>query len=189
MLLLSGKPGSGKSVLTKTVLERLSREKSHDVDIQIFSFFCNNRKRPEESPVNVLKAYILQLLRRNPDEFARIRADCECLQEWDPGASDLFEPSFDNLWVIFEALMRPRQKTRFYCFLDAVDECKSELTESFLTRLVGLISSSRESRDSAGSFKLFMSGRPEWVIEMYVLELFQNPLEIVLFAGGSPERH
>lgn len=179
MLLLCGKAGSGKSVLAKTVLEKISAEaeKSSPDSVAVLFYFCNARKRPKDSVLNVLKAFIFQFLRANKAEFSRILENCDYLKsQWNPSKVEQFELSFDALWDIFITVLDSPQKTQFYCMIDAMDECEHDADqEKFIARLPKLFNAKRKA-----ALKFFISSRPDWMTETDVSQISHKPLEIIL---------
>ncbi|KAF2497249.1 hypothetical protein BU16DRAFT_354597 [Lophium mytilinum] len=183
MLLVYGKAGSGKSVLSKTVLGRIhaETEKSDPNSVVVLSYFCNSRKRPEESVLNVLKAFIFQFLRANKGEFRRLLENCDSLKsQWNPSNVGEFEFSFDALWDIFETVLDSPQKSRFYCIIDAMDECEHDDDKTkFMKRLPQLFNGKLKAE-----LKMLISSRPDWMTDWMTEKDFSHispkPLEISL---------
>lgn len=100
ILYLCGKPGAGKSVLTKTVLEHICQTGNRSEMAAILYYFCNNRKRPEESASNFLRAFIYQFLRKRKGIFRKLVESCSALECWDSSSPEEFEFTFEILWEI-----------------------------------------------------------------------------------------
>ena len=177
LLLLEGKAGSGKSVFTKTLWKTASQsiEKSKSKNAAVLSYFCNNRVRPQESCLEILRAFIYQYLRDDKSRFTEIYEKCNSLVDvWDPSQPDQFEFDMDKLLDVLATILNlPEQKT-IYCIVDAIDECQNdENLEKFIGQLPSLL-----KPNANAAVKLFISSRPDWIADNNFLQL--KPLKIVL---------
>ncbi|KAK3376549.1 hypothetical protein B0T24DRAFT_665473 [Lasiosphaeria ovina] len=181
-LLLTGKPGTGKSVLTKTIVERLysehGGEKTQDPGntAAVLSYFCSNRDRPGASGVNILQTFIFQYLWAEKSEFGRLTERCESLAPWDPFNADELKLSFNLLWDVFSSILDTTTKSHVYCIIDAMDECAhDDNANEFFRRLM-----TRPRKRDRAVMKLLVSGRPDWLRESGILRNYSttNPLEI-----------
>ncbi|KAF2814859.1 uncharacterized protein BDZ99DRAFT_472230 [Mytilinidion resinicola] len=177
MLLVCGKAGSGKSVLAKTVLGKIHAETEKSNSVAVLSYFCNSRKRPKESVLNVMKAFIFQFLRADKGEFRRLLENCDSLKsQWNPSNVEEFKFSFDALWDIFITVLDSPQKSQFYCMIDAMDECEYDADqEKFIMRLPKLFNGKLKAK-----LKFFISSRPDWMTENDFSQISPKPLEISL---------
>lgn len=154
VLHLYAKPGSGKSVLTKKALQRLENERSESNSDAILYYFCNNRRRPDESASNILRAFVHQFLRKQKSLFRHLAEISSALQDWDPTLPGDFEISLESLWDIFTSMIKISRVETFHCFIDGLDECEQKST----TELIGCLSEIMNSNDGP-VVKFFISSR------------------------------
>ncbi|KAK5994513.1 Vegetative incompatibility HET-E-1-like protein [Cladobotryum mycophilum] len=177
-LLVKGKPGSGKSVLVKTVVERLLTQSQRDgaSKIIVLSYFCNNRERPDESCSDILRNFIFQYLRTNKSEFGRLIERCESLGSWDRFQdAESFTLSFEALWDIFFTILDTTLAPETYCIIDAMDECaQDDTTKAFIEKLIALPTKSN------GATKLLLSARLDWMAEYDLSHISPEVVELRL---------
>jgi len=178
ILHLCGKPGTGKSVLTKTVLEQICQTDNRSEITSVLYYFCNNRKRPEESVSNFLRAFIYQFLRKRKDIFRRLVERCSVLECWDSSSPEEFEFTFEILWEIIVSMFNVSGVKKFYCFIDALDECGRESVKGFLGLLPKFLKAVH-----GPTVKLFISSRMDPIIQNEVALCSESPCSIQLNAN------
>lgn len=146
-LWIRGKPGSGKSTLTKFAVENARKAASETV----ISFFFNARGEDlEKSSLGMYQSLLFQILKAIPDlqmvlDLSRPVAQEESLR-WEK----------DDLQSLFEAAIKGLGQRRLTCFIDALDECEEGQIRdlvTFLERLGQLAISSQIH------FHVFLSSR------------------------------
>ena len=146
-LWIRGKPGSGKSTLTKFAVENARKATSETV----ISFFFNARGEDlEKSTRGMYQSLLFQILKAIPDlqivlDRFRPVAQEESLK-WEE----------DDLQSLFESAIKRLGQRRLTCFIDALDECEEGQIRdlvAFLERLGQLAISSQIH------FYVFLSSR------------------------------
>ena len=122
-----------------------------------------------------MRAFIYQFLKKNSSEFRRIMKSCPSLESWDSSHADTFEFEFDTLWEVFRSVLQSPRKSRFYCVIDAMDECGRDSANDFLSRLPELFKSSRSA-----VLKFYISSRPVPAILTELSEISPSPRAITL---------
>ncbi|KAF3935394.1 hypothetical protein ABW20_dc0102263 [Dactylellina cionopaga] len=164
LLILEGKAGSGKSVLTKTIRKKAKDTASSDTTV--LSYFCNNRMRPAEACTNILKAFICQYLRENKSDFTTLAEECASMtHDWKASTIEKFLLKFDVLLDIFSTILRISEKKTIYCIVDAIDECErdDDEMEKFTNQLKDLV-----KNQSGTAVKFYVSTRPDWIKDLDV---------------------
>ncbi|OTA22770.1 hypothetical protein BTJ68_13924 [Hortaea werneckii EXF-2000] len=145
LLLITGYAGCGKSVLISAICRSLDEKPQHDT--LLCSYFCgtNNEHRPDIS--QILKGLIYQLLdeRRKLSELTRKSIDSLFSEP---------DPSFGELWAVFERLVSHQQISSICLIVDAVDECKQNDVERFLGSLFVLMGAMK------GRLKVLLACQP-----------------------------
>lgn len=140
MLHVFGNAGCGKSVLAKHILATLDDDsdvqRSHRVDV--LYYFCNNRKRNNETASLIVLSMICQLLTRNADLVDDIskRVGVQNLRSW---ARNPHKLSFDSLWAIFSSAIYCSGYDIVYCVIDGLDECENESSCHLYSRLYTML--------------------------------------------------
>lgn len=122
-----------------------------------------------------MRAFIYQFLKKNSSEFRRIMKSCPSLASWDSSYADTFEFDSDMLWEVFCSVLQSPSKSRFYCVIDAMDECGGDSAQDFLSRLPELFKSSRSA-----VLKFYISSRPVPAIRTELSEISPSPRTITL---------
>ncbi|KAK4205591.1 hypothetical protein QBC40DRAFT_291622 [Triangularia verruculosa] len=137
------------------------------------------RERPEESSLNILRAFIFQYLWTDRSIFSHLTNRCESLATWDPFNPDAFKLTFNVMWAVFSLILDTTTKSHIYCVIDAVDECaQDDTTGKFLNLLM-----TYSKKGYGDALKLLISGRPDWQQESGILSQFTSkkpPLEVRL---------
>ncbi|KAI7262959.1 hypothetical protein KC343_g2861 [Hortaea werneckii] len=145
LLLITGYTGCGKSVLTSAICRSLDEDPQNDT--LLCCYFCgtNNEHRPDIS--QILKGLIYQLLdeRRKLSESTRKSIDSLFSEP---------DPSFGELWAVFERLASHPQIGSIYLIVDAIDECKQNDVKRFLESLFVLM------RAMKGRLKALLACQP-----------------------------
>lgn len=136
-----GKPGSGKTVLSRHVLEALQGINS----TQLLYCFCNNRDNPNQTAPDILGAMIHQFISDRKYLFPLVFEQfCRSIPSPWP---------LESLWDIFLVLVDLAQLDVVYCIIDALDECETESVSDLLS----LIS---DMARGVKKVKFFLTSRP-----------------------------
>lgn len=154
-----GKPGSGKTVLSRHVLETL-QEIDSDIESQVLYCFCNNRDNPNQTALDILGAMIHQFLSARNSLFPLIISKRQgILQKM--SKSDTSSWSLESLWEIFLILVNSEQLDVVYCVIDALDECEAESVSDLLSLISDeVVNSSKHASGGAARVKFFLTSRP-----------------------------
>lgn len=129
---IRGKPGAGKSTLTKFVYRTVKQ------DSDAVSFFFNGRGHDlEKSAEGMYRSLLFQLLRKFPD-LKKVFDKPYLLHS--ASTSD-FEWDIKVLQMMFHEVVAGLGDRKIFCFIDALDECnESEVEEivEYLERLENL---------------------------------------------------
>ncbi|KAL0636337.1 hypothetical protein Q9L58_004684 [Maublancomyces gigas] len=145
-----GKPGSGKTVLSRHVLEAL-REANPDTT-ELLYCFCNNRDNPNQTAPDILGAMIHQFLSHKKSLLPII------MNKRQVSRSMLW--SLESLWEIFLILVDTAQLDVVYCFVDALDECEAESVSDLLALVSDVANSSKSLVGRVVKVKFFLTSRP-----------------------------
>ena len=162
ILLVSGKPGCGKSVLARYVTEELPgilRQRQifeNGGPFRIAYFFFNDRgERVEKTTAGMLRALLYQILHDNPFLFSSIRImdEFEKLKGKSPG----FEWPLHVLKDLFLSLKNHKVVATFYLIIDSLDESEAEHSASEVLQVLQELCSGT----MMCNFKVFLTSRPE----------------------------
>jgi hypothetical protein len=154
VLLCSGRPGSGKTILSSLVVDRLCNQFAGDSTVGIAFLYCNYEQGGQK-PENLVSSLLYQLLRRLPlvpAEFLSLDHDL---------AGITTPPSVRDLLHLLEILVT--KLSRLYIVIDALDELSSSTRRLLLsgilelqaTQHVNLFSTSRPLPDVVKRFEPF----------------------------------
>ncbi|CAI6099559.1 unnamed protein product [Clonostachys chloroleuca] len=142
---LQGKPGSGKSVLTREVLENIWAETkkvpAQKRDTAVLYYFFNNRSRPAESGLDCLRALIHQFMSERKSDYPQLAKACHILQS--KNFSDSQSWSYLSLWRVFQTMVHTFKFSTVFCIIDALDECEKDTAKSLVSNMLELMSLSK----------------------------------------------
>ncbi|KAI5921697.1 ankyrin [Camillea tinctor] len=118
-LWIKGKPGTGKSVMMKYLLQHERRSKTNDI---IISFFFNARGSIlERTTEGLYRSLLFQLLRAIPNQ----EIDYESLRPLQLLSENKPWP-LEGLKEAFGSIIEQLGSCRVVCFIDALDECPED---------------------------------------------------------------
>ncbi|KAJ3456350.1 hypothetical protein MRS44_016373 [Fusarium solani] len=152
LLWISGGPGRGKTVLSLFLNEE-AEKLCEETENRLLFYFCRSQDERHNSPINVLRSLIYQIL-----EFSIDGPEVqEVLQYFDtPEKIQFALSSFECLWTVLEKLFAQPELPKVFCIIDGVDECHS--SHQLVERLYGYCKLQAPNNDSAG-LRLAMIGR------------------------------
>ncbi|KAL8863359.1 MAG: hypothetical protein Q9178_000039 [Gyalolechia marmorata] len=155
-LWISADPGCGKSVLSKSLIDRdLSESQAHRV---CYFFFKDNED--QNSLTLALCALIHQLFTDQPGLIQH------AIPSWEK-AGNIVQREADELWRILLSASRDEKAGRTICVLDALDECREDDQQRLITMLAAF-SRNRSTNPSRGWLKFVVTSRPyEWIQDQF----------------------
>ena len=186
---LSGKPGTGKSVLTKRIYGQIKSKQAIEGSktCESLYYFCNNRKRGNgETATNILRALIHQLVskERLPHLIDAVFESCQVLQTQGKSLQKEAENwSFQRLSAIYNTAVESSGLEELCIIIDALDECKEDSVGELLTSMAtALLNKATGTR-----VKLFVASRIAAYIEEDMHDAFQLKRVIVFNLRIMPE--
>ncbi|KAI1861556.1 hypothetical protein JX265_009523 [Neoarthrinium moseri] len=132
MLLLSGPPGAGKSVLARYAVEEIqsgSRDTGLVDDFKVASFFCSHDPDGSTTDETVLRSILHQLLQLLPQGQSLVRNRLEKRVNYMVTIST----TTDKLWPAIVDLLGMEKMNRCVIALDAIDELATDYAISLLS--------------------------------------------------------
>ena len=130
ILWLSGRPGSGTTMLAIFLTEEIERRLSVSSKTILLYYFCDSRHEKRNTVVSILRGLIFQLITQQPALVKILLQDYRILRD------RLFaDNSFEALWKIFECMILEINDHRFYCIIDGLDECKNSSLDLFIKNI------------------------------------------------------
>jgi hypothetical protein len=140
LLWIKGKPGSGKSVVMKNTLKRIT---SSQPSSAIISFFFNARGGPlEKTPLGLFRSLLHQLLQQQRHLLSKFLPTYRTKRDTLPPGWEWQE---GELCEYFSSVVTTAQVPSMTVFIDALDECEEEKVRrvvSFFAMLTSLAVSS-----------------------------------------------
>ena len=176
LLWVSADPGCGKSVLSKSLVEKELHESTQRATCY---FFFKDDDEDQGTATNALCALIHQLFTQRPS----LVKHAENLYN---ANKDKLRQNFHLLWKILTMAAADPQAGEIVCLLDALDECK----ESERKRLISTICTFYQSvwnSERKMALKFLITSRPYSSIEMDFARLTSKVPTIRLAGEDKPE--
>ncbi|KAI9890873.1 MAG: hypothetical protein M1814_003512 [Vezdaea aestivalis] len=164
MLVLTGSPGVGKTMMSMFLVEELRKRATVQSEILFAYFFCDNKDEKRKTDAAILRSFILQLLRQDATLFRYLQPD------FDAKDTMLFQ-NFDALSRIFLAMLKDPRTDQVILLLDALDECREDGRTNIIHTIKDMFSPQGPSR---GKVRLLITSRPE-IEQDYSLSLSKFP--------------
>ncbi|KAF8539795.1 hypothetical protein BDD12DRAFT_75231 [Trichophaea hybrida] len=162
LLYIQGKPGSGKSTLTKYFKENFGKFERDAKSAIVAGFFYSDREgRLQSSHYSMLQSVLYDVLEQRESFFFHYQREYRNYQAKRMHlAGKRTQWPYDSLKQILTAFKNHPYSERLYLILDAVDESNDEDRREILRRLVDLCSPT----ESKCVVKVFIASRP--VVEL-----------------------
>lgn len=150
LLWLTGRPGSGKTMLSWSLLRYIddTRVRSRNA----FLFLCQNKNTRTDAKAVVI-GLILQIIDRHRSLIRHVRSVFER-----QGASMI--QSFSLLWRIFLRLIKDPKVGVLYLILDSLDECDQTSCRQLLEAIFDLLADPLMSSPGGNRVKFLITSRP-----------------------------
>ncbi|KAF3077394.1 hypothetical protein CFAM422_000021 [Trichoderma lentiforme] len=153
LLYIEGKPGSGKSTLTKYFDSNLQTRESLARQAIVAKFFYSYREgETQRSHYNMFLTLLHDILRQDEAFFYH-----QCQAEYRAHRHNDLRVNWDyaSLKKVLKSLQKYSTKSRFYLIIDAIDESDEEDRRDILSLLYGLC-----SEMTCCVVKIFIASRP-----------------------------
>lgn len=161
MLILTGQPGCGKSVITRHVADVLPNGGPDQSGTQYLgvAYFCSYVEAALDSEAMLLRSLLHQLVQLNPASGARVRS---CLKANHADNGMAFDLTSTKLWGALFDVLALDTMTHVCLVIDAIDELGSDIARAViqkLSRAVKFLECGTDSAKSASRLRLFISSR------------------------------
>ncbi|KAF8244518.1 hypothetical protein K440DRAFT_666268, partial [Wilcoxina mikolae CBS 423.85] len=162
LLYIQGKPGSGKSTLTKYFRQNLGKRERNAKSAIIADFFYSDREGTlQTSHYSMLQSVLYGVLEQRESFFFHYQQEYRNYREkYMHLADEHAEWPYESLKRVLTAFGNYPHSERLYLILDAVDESSDEDRHDILQRLVDLCSAT----EGKCIVKIFIASRP--VVEL-----------------------
>ncbi|KAH9966534.1 hypothetical protein BC827DRAFT_1152961 [Russula dissimulans] len=178
LLWIYGKPGSGKSILSFSIIEDIT--KSCEVGLASIAFFYFDFKDESKNTRGALSSLLVQLATQS-DAYSEILSDLYL--KHDAGSK---QPSDDVLRKFLEDMPAIPDQTPIYIVIDALDECTNSTdTPSPREKVLSLVEWLVESHCS--NLRLSVTSRTEADIEAIPQPLASHKISLHSEAGQKKD--
>ena len=159
MLYIQGKPGSGKSTLTKYFSRRLRDQEPAASSATVGKFFYSHRDGDsQKSHYNMLRLVLGDIIEQDSAFFYQ---SCQAAYRKQVRKGTSIEWDYETLKTLLKSLVSVRRKRPVYLILDAVDESNESDRRDILDLLRALCSTR-----SKCVIKIFVASRPLGSLEV-----------------------
>jgi ankyrin repeat domain-containing protein 50 len=171
-LYFQGKPGSGKSTLTKYFKDNLLEREPNANSAIVADFFYSYREGERQtSHHNMLQSILYDILDQDESFFYHFQSKYRNHRKLSQGF--LVEWTYDSLKDVLSSLGDHHQTERLYLVIDAVDESDNEDRRDILKRLFDLC-----SRSKYCVFKIFVASRPVPELDHRISNIQHNSIKL-----------
>ena len=145
LLLVTGYPGCGKTVLSSYVRSRLPSDAA--AQSIVCRFYCDAKVKEMSSAIGLIKNILHQVVEKSHDMLRRVLRAVKL--------DDRLMNSFERLWALFESIVTSQTHIKVIIILDALDEFDEASQKTISSKVLALVQSDRPS-----SIKFFITSRP-----------------------------
>ena len=145
LLLVTGYVGSGKTILASFIWRYLNEQHPR---VLICRFFCDEKIEEYRDPCVLVRSLIFQIVNQRQRLWRVVKKASE------RGSLQIFN-QFDNLWNLFEQLVRTEKKYPIKIIIDAIDEFDQGTQNRVISRITRLL-----SLGNTTLMKFFITMRP-----------------------------
>jgi hypothetical protein len=175
LLYIQGKPGSGKSTLTKYFKDNfLNREQDANSTIVADFFYSYREGELQKSHYSMLRSILYDILNQKESFFFHFQIEYRRYQALlqERSYSDLVEWHYESLKKVLLSLQDHPRAERLYLTIDAVDESDDKDRRNILKLLFDLCSKPKDC-----IVKVFIASRPVKELEHRIIE-FHNFIKL-----------
>lgn len=136
LLWLHGKPGSGKTVLSSTVIEQIRKGSYNTKNVAVVYFYFDFTDSQKQDPDNMIRSLSSQLLEYNLRSFDMLKA---AFVSCDNGNR---QPNIEELVEVLKGIINSLQET--FIILDALDECSERKRQGLHNIIAQILESDAE---------------------------------------------
>lgn len=168
ILLVSGKPGCGKSVLAKHIETWLLKNRDVGDRYQVAAFFFNGRgEKIEQTASGMIRALLYQIIDGRRALFGQIPIMKEYHAWRQKGKVGGVEWPLSTLHALFLSLQDIKDNFIFYLIIDSLDEAEAHIDSK--DSVSGVVQFLQElvSPNSTCKFKIFLTSRPPTILQKF----------------------
>ncbi|ETR99603.1 ankyrin [Trichoderma reesei RUT C-30] len=155
ILLIEGKPGSGKSTLTKYFNDYMLQEQPSANSAIVAKFFYSYRDGSlQRSHYSMLRSLLHDIMSQDPAFFYQVQAEYR-RQKHCNSSSGIVDWDYDSLKRMLRSLLDYPLPRSLYLIIDAVDESDEEDRRSIIKLLFEIA-----GKTTLGVVKIFVASRP-----------------------------
>lgn len=190
VLYLQGKPGSGKSTLTKYFAKYLPEREPNVKSAIVATFFYSFREgEAQRSHYNMLRSILYAILNQH-EAFFYHHFQCEYRRQLQTAGGGLFRWDYSSLKSLLSSLRDHTVAERLYLIIDAVDESDYNDRREILDLFLRICSEAQKC-----VVKAFIASRPVATLERRISEFHsfirlqdETQLDILNFANAFLQR-
>ena len=133
VLWVCGGPGTGKTMLSIYLSERLERDaQARDTPSLVLYFFCDNRDNERNGAIQMLRGLLYHLVELRPGLIKHM------LSAHKVQGKRLFDGDIDKIWDVFLQTIDDPDVPLVTCVMDGLDECDESSLTSLLLKIESL---------------------------------------------------
>lgn len=168
LLLLQGRPGIGKTMLSTFLVDEFRMKARQHQDITLIYYFSEYKERlstiddSRDTASTILRHLLLQVLRAKPVLFKHVQQDYDEMKHRLP---DLIG-SLDALWRIFRQILQDHESGKVLVLIDGLDACEKSSRRRLLAYFRKYFATSGQNEHRGNKF--LITYRPNQEIEKFL---------------------